>query len=205
MDRSTEIFIREFFLQTKDLSDKELSDYLNSEKYRNINYFDESKGHLDVVFEIIANERKVDLGGLTENFDYEEPVDRNELEHRIVLVFSNTTFTSVERKIVRIRFKHGYKAEQIVQSYLKNKGIDYTYQKHETVEYISNDIHNVNHVFYVFNDDCSTDIFELTPRNKEDAVLWLEHLNKLFILSMSKDFSNKIENKKTYLKNIINR
>lgn len=200
MDKNTEIFIREFFLQTKNLDDKELSDYIDKSEYEKIKHFDESKGHLDVVFEIIANEREIDLGGLTEDFDYTEPEKRKNIEHRIVLVFSNQTFTNVERKLVRLSFKEGQTTESVVDKFLESKSLNYTYQRNNIVEYISNGIHNINHVFYVYTDNCTTDIFNLKPKNREDAFIWLEHLNKLFIMSMSKSFSDKISEKRTQIK-----
>lgn len=205
MDKGTEVFIREFFLKTKTLSDKELSSFIDNEEYKNITHFDETKGHLDVIFEIIANERHINLEKLTQDFDYVEPEDRERIEHRIVIVFTNSTYTEVNKKIIRLKHKSGYHSHQIVEAYLKNKNLNYTYQNNGVVEYIHKDIHNINQVYYVYLDELECSVFDVSPKNREDALIWLEHLNKLYILSISKEFSQKIESKKSFLKKIAKR
>lgn len=209
MDKGIEKFVRAFFLDTKKLNDKELSEYLHHETYRNIASFEDKPEFLNVVYEVIAENRNIDLGKFeTELIDQDDQENisekkQSEIKHRIVLIFTNHTFTEIENKIVRLPFKYCLSSEDVVFKYLENKNIDYTSQFNGVHEYISGNIHNVNHIYYIFKEECPTSVFDITPNNKEDVSIWIEYLNKISIFSKQKDFSNRIENKKATLKKLI--
>lgn len=201
IDRQSAAIIREFVNKTRQLSIKELSEYLNNEEHCKIKGFSRDI-HMDLIFDIIMEDRGFDFKELMKNdVNQSEQTVKKEhrVKHSITLLFTEPSLQLVSDKIVRVPFSHGKKTSDIIDRYLSKENLDErVYQSNGVVETIQGDIHLIDHIFYVFVSDMKElqSFLSLKKMKSVDRNIWLMHISKLHVLSFDKKYISQLNEKK---------